>query len=76
PRQSLSVGLNVQICTESNCRGRRDRRFGRPFVNTEFFNRIGHELPVGESVTSPDSRRSALGMFNTIGQHANMRRPQ
>ena len=40
PRQSLSVGLNVQSCTESNCHGRRDRKFGRPFVKTEFFNRI------------------------------------
>ncbi len=40
-RQSLSVGLNVQICTESNCRCRRDPKFGRLFVKTEFFNRIG-----------------------------------
>jgi hypothetical protein len=40
PRQSLSVRLNVQICTESNCRDPRDQKFGRPFVKTEFFNRI------------------------------------
>jgi hypothetical protein len=26
----------VQICTESNCRCRRDPRFGRLFVKTEF----------------------------------------
>jgi hypothetical protein len=37
---------------------------------------IGHDLPVGESVTSPDSGRSALGMFNVMGQHANRRWPQ
>jgi hypothetical protein len=42
-RQSLSVDLNVQICTEPNCHGHRDRKFGRPFVKEEFFNRIGQE---------------------------------
>jgi hypothetical protein len=36
----------------------------------------GHELPVGGSITSPDSGRSVLGMFNAMGQHANGRRPQ
>ncbi len=46
PRQSLSVELNVQICTESNRHGRRDRKFGRPFVKKEFFNRIGRSQPV------------------------------
>jgi hypothetical protein len=52
PQQSLSVGLNVQICTESNCHGRRDRKFGRPFVKTEFFNRIRRKLTFVRGATN------------------------
>jgi hypothetical protein len=41
---------------------------------------IGHDLPVGESITSPDSGHSALasapGLFNAMGQRAIRRRPQ
>jgi hypothetical protein len=37
---------------------------------------IGQQQPVGESVASPDSGRSALRMFNARQQHANMRRPR
>ncbi len=46
---------------------------GFPLLPMSQFN---HDLAVGESVTLPDSGRSALGIFNARGQHANRRRPQ
>jgi hypothetical protein len=43
PLQPRSDGLNVEIGKASNCRGRRDAKFGRPFAKTEFFNTIGRK---------------------------------
>jgi hypothetical protein len=45
----------VQICTESNCHGRCGRKFGRPFVKAEFFNRIGQQRSLAAPVMAkPD----------------------
>ena len=44
PPQPRSDDLNVEFCKASNCRGRRDAKFGRPFVKPELFNTIGRKL--------------------------------